>query len=226
MVKDLVFAAWAPDLSIWTPWVKPVLFAHLTEWNSESVPPMQIDTHRFDFVQPGAGGAIVVDLPAEASVLAGLVLAGKGFRPVPLYNALPGPANVIDLTGILSALVMGAEHLEKLQLPGDAPPAFLLDARRRGEGADLLPGRFDNRSVSLPTDFPSANLLLSRGIRRALLIQQIELTRRRIWHTRCADGRMRASKSTRRGSISKRPRCASTSRSLRTFAASRTTCSQ
>ena len=30
---------------------------------------------------------------------------------------------------------------------------------------------FDNRSISLPTDFPSANLLLSRGIRRIILVQ-------------------------------------------------------
>jgi hypothetical protein len=33
------------------------------------------------------------------------------------------------------------------------------------------PGDFDNRSISLPTDFPSSNFLLSRGIRRVVLVQ-------------------------------------------------------
>ena len=33
------------------------------------------------------------------------------------------------------------------------------------------PPAFDNRSVSLPTDFPSANLLLSYGVRRVVLVQ-------------------------------------------------------
>jgi hypothetical protein len=36
----------------------------------------------------------------------------------------------------------------------------------------MTPGRFDNRSVSLPTDFPSGNLILSKGIRRAIVVQR------------------------------------------------------
>jgi hypothetical protein len=48
----------------------------------------------------------------------------------------------------------------------------MLDANRRvGSGLSLHPGMFDNRSVSLPTDFPSANLLMSRSIKRAILVQ-------------------------------------------------------
>ena len=53
----------------------------------------------------------------------------------------------------------------------ESPPAFLLDANRRGEGSAATPGRFDNRSVSFTTDFPSATFLAAHGIRRALLIQ-------------------------------------------------------
>ena len=54
--------------------------------------------------------------------------------------------------------------------PGSLPP-FLMAAK--GDTAVVAPARgmFDNRSISLPTDFPSANLLLSRGIRRIVLIQ-------------------------------------------------------
>jgi hypothetical protein len=132
-------------------------------------------TRDFSFAPLRADQAIVVDLPGEVGIMAALVLAGAGYRPVPLYNALPGDSNVIDMTGILMGLLNTADHLASLTIAADAPPAFLLDARRRGEGASVAPGMFDNRSISLPTDFPSANFLLSRGIRRALLIQQDRL---------------------------------------------------
>src|SRR5262249_14537738 len=63
--------------------------------------------------------------------------------------------------------------LDHLNVPYDSPPAFLLDAHRRsGTGIAMNPGDFDNRSVSLPTDLPSANMLLSCGIRKAILIQE------------------------------------------------------
>jgi len=47
-----------------------------------------------------------------------------------------------------------------------------LDANRRGEGISVMPGRFDNRSVSFTTDFPSALFLINHGIHRALLVQR------------------------------------------------------
>ena len=34
-----------------------------------------------------------------------------------------------------------------------------------------VPGRFDNRSISFPTDFPSANFLLAHGVERVVLVQ-------------------------------------------------------
>ena len=37
--------------------------------------------------------------------------------------------------------------------------------------SEIEAGDFDNRSISFPTDFPSANLLLSRNIKRAVLMQ-------------------------------------------------------
>src|SRR6202011_6398096 len=50
--------------------------------------------------------------------------------------------------------------------------ARMLDANRRTGIGTPLPGRFDNWSVSLPSDFPSANLLLHKGVCRALLVQE------------------------------------------------------
>jgi hypothetical protein len=79
---------------------------------------------------------------------------------------------LVDVTPIQRELAKGAKFLQKLSLPLEAPPAFLLDARREAGGAIGSPGRFDNRWVVLPQDFPSANLLLSRGLRTCLLIQE------------------------------------------------------
>jgi hypothetical protein len=71
----------------------------------------------------------------------------------------------------MAGLWNGAALLTAQFFPEDAPPAFLLDAGRRGwRPADIR--SFDNRSLSFPTDFPSANTLLSYGIRRVLLIQE------------------------------------------------------
>jgi hypothetical protein len=102
---------------------------------------------------------------------------------VPLYNAVPwpsgatynlpvGPGAAVELRPVVEALEAGVPVLRSVGLAIDAPPAFLMDAHRRhGSGRVIAPGMFDNRSVSLPTDFPSANLLLSRGIKRVALVQ-------------------------------------------------------
>jgi hypothetical protein len=107
-----------------------------------------------------------------------LVLAEAGFRPVPLFNGARGPASlniggtaVIDNDAILVWLLRGVETLQRCQLPDDAPPAFLLDSRRQPPAFNASPGRFDNRWMVFPQDFPSASFLRSQGISRVLLIQ-------------------------------------------------------
>lgn len=179
MTRDEIFNAWAPPDSRWSPWVKPVLFATiqpppfaapLPEWEAAWAPP------------PSDNVALVIDLPGVDGVAAGLALAARGYQPVPLYNSVPGPTpflnptgmltatSLIDVAPIVTALSSGAEQLQATHLP-DGPPVFLLDANRRGEGQVFTPGRFDNRSISFVTDFPSANFLLAHGIRRAILVQ-------------------------------------------------------
>jgi hypothetical protein len=122
--------------------------------------------------------ALVVDLPGPVSVRLGLTLAAAGYRPVPLFNACPPPAEgepnaaVVPVEPILVALAAGAERLRASPPPADAPPAFLLDADRQTARRDLTPGAFDNRSVVFPTDFPSAARLTAHGIRRALLVRE------------------------------------------------------
>jgi hypothetical protein len=208
MTEAEIFKVWAPPLGVWSPWCKPVLFAHLyvgdeyDEYYDERFSDEDYDDDDHDYddddhdpeAPPDSPAvpklaleldgvpsstervAIVVDLPGAMSVNAGLILAERlGYRPVPLFNAAP-PAPPytsaqVDVRGTMEALLRGTETLAKLPIDADAPPVFLLDAHRR-HGADGLPNEsFDNRSVSFPTDFPSANRLLSRGIRSALVIQ-------------------------------------------------------
>jgi hypothetical protein len=116
--------------------------------------------------------ALVLDLPGAEGVAVGVALARRGYRPVPLYNAHPGPAgaSAIDVASIAAALVAAVAPLRMAKIPLDTPPAFLLDANRRYGARVLWPGMFDNRSVSFPTDFPSGAMLVSRGIRRAILV--------------------------------------------------------
>ncbi|HEX8911900.1 MAG TPA: hypothetical protein VF796_06040, partial [Humisphaera sp.] len=187
MTISEVFAAWAPDGGPWSPWAKPVLFAHLpavTTYDG-SVAAAQAgpsaSTPMLPPLPPADGRtAIIVDLPGAQSLSAGLALAAARYRPVPLYNAVPPPTNalgtpaeaVVDVTPLLAGLRPGAAALTASPPPDDAPPAFLLDRRRRGEGVVVLnAGRFDNRSVALETDFPSGVLLRSRGVERAVVLQ-------------------------------------------------------
>jgi hypothetical protein len=76
----------------------------------------------------------------------------------------------VDVRSIARALVSGSTRVA-VTLHQDSPPAFLIDWDRRGNGVKPTPGRFDNRSVSFTTDFPSGALLRAKGIRRVVLVQ-------------------------------------------------------
>jgi hypothetical protein len=182
MNKEQVYSIWAPDESPWSRWAKPVLFAHL---DSSEISATE-DAGDVSWAPPPGGDvALVLDLPGAEGVLAGVALAGRGYRPVPLYNAVPLPSGesfinpindkplaAVNVRPILVALKEGSEKLGSLSLPSNAPPAFLLDANRRGGERKMERGEFDNRSLSFATDFPSANYLASHGIQRVLLIQK------------------------------------------------------
>ena len=196
MNKEEIFSIWAPEASCWSPWVKPVLFAYMDTMATDpshsetpgapaSVPALETawDTSWVPAVE--ARSALVLDLPGAEGVLLGLELAMRGYRPVPVYNAVPLPSGepqVDSLTGrpvaavqvlpILVALRGGAAILGQIPLPPDAPPVFLLDAHRRGEGRKMLPDEFDNRSVCFTTDFPSANFLAAQRIGPVILAQR------------------------------------------------------
>lgn len=172
-VSETAFAAWAPDQSPWSLWAKPVLFAGLgsVDRPTTAQTPRAVDVSRFP--DPRERTAIVVDLPGRTGTELGLALAGEGYRPVPLYNCCMGKGAAVNVEPIERALLAGAEELPHLRIRDDAPPVFLLDANRM-EGPAPKPGRFDNRWLVFPQDFPSATYLRSRGIGRALLVQERE----------------------------------------------------
>lgn len=183
MIKEEIFAIWAPENSVWSTWAKPVLFAHM---GSALAPPANATPLPDATWAPAASEkfALVLDLPGDEAVWVSVSLAGHGYRPVPLYNALPLPSDAlildstqrsvaaINVTPILTALQQTAPQLLSQAVPSDAPPCFLLDSRRRGDGLTVEPEQFDNRSVSFTTDFPSANFLLTHGVERVLLVQR------------------------------------------------------
>jgi hypothetical protein len=180
MTREELFDAWAPAGGPWSDWAKPVLFAH---W-PRPLPDVPADVPAFDLSwvpRPDEPAALVIDLPGAESVRLGLAVAGAGagYRPVPLFNAVPPPAvesptpgpAVVPVEPILAALIRGADRLRESAPPADAPPAFLLDADRQTPTRDLAPGAFDNRSVVFVTDFPSAVRLAAHGVRRAVLVR-------------------------------------------------------
>ena len=172
MTRDAIFSLWAPAGATWSAWVKPVLFAKLPEGAIGSYEPLGAPD--VGWAPPADGKtAVVVDLPGDTSVAMGVALAEIGYRPIPLYNSVPGPAPVVEMGGVAAEILRGTDRLRELRLPLDAPPAFLLDSRRRLGARAAEPGMLDNRSVSLPTDFPSANLLMNKGFRNCVLVQRM-----------------------------------------------------
>jgi hypothetical protein len=178
-LNEDIFAVWAPDDSPWSVWVKPVLFVDAVAGDDSTFTPNPALAARYP--RPDDASALVLDLPGRASAELGLALATRGYRPVPLYNGGNGAGAAIDVTAIMVALGAGARDLARLSVPEDATPAFLLDSdRMKGPAPD--PGRFDNRWLVFPQDFPSAAFLRSRGIRRALVIQEGDAPREDLAH--------------------------------------------
>lgn len=168
MLNEEAYTAWAPDDSPWSVWAKPVLFADMVHiaWGAATGPD---DALIARFPAPDQRTAVVIDVAGERSVMLGVGLARRGYRPVPLYNATKGANQLVDVTSIAEALARGAGALKQMSIPRDAPPAFLLDSQRMK--GDPKPLRFDNRWMVFPQDFPSATFLRAHGIERVLVVQ-------------------------------------------------------
>lgn len=161
-----LYAAWAPETSPWSAWAKPVLFASMQRLLALPASPAPAPTATA--MPPAAPGrAWVIDLDGPDAVAVGAALA-PGAWPVPLFNGVPDLRAVIDLGPTLAALRAAASALPIAR--AEAPPAFLLDARRMRPARVPMPGDFDNRWQVTPQDFPSDRRLLAAGVTEVVLV--------------------------------------------------------
>lgn len=172
MTEQEIYDLWAPLDVPWSPWAKPVLFTQLERAIAGSGTMLA-----GRIAWPGAPDlaaqrlALILDLPGEQATAIGLQLVAAGYRPVPLFNTSHGFNAVVPTQDIITALSRGGELLAQTQLPPQAPPVFLLDADRMREHGGVLPGKYDNRWLVFPQDFPSASFLKSQQIAGAVLVQ-------------------------------------------------------
>ncbi len=162
----VTYSIWAPDGALWTAWAKPVLFALPPPGGADFAE--EIDSRWL--LAADYSTMIIVDLPGERGVREGLSLARLGYRPVPLYNGVAGPAghSLLDVDGIARALFAGADELAQAPLRPDSPPAFLLDSKRMSDAGNKQ-GKYDNRWCVFPQDMPSAAFLMKNGIKRVIV---------------------------------------------------------
>lgn len=175
-----VFDAWAPADVPWSAWAKPTLFVERSTAGGvappgaaaadarHQQPPMQSRELGWPEHLPPRS-AIVLEMPGVLSIEAGLALRDKGYWPVPLFNATSGPNAYVDVGAIARGLREGASSLRGSRDP-EVLPCFLLDAHRCPPGVGGAAGRYDNRSIVFPQDFPSATLLRSRGIEQVVVV--------------------------------------------------------
>ena len=189
MTGKELFEIWAPNDSIWAQWVSPALFAQIDYAKADN--PSQADVPELPWHEQKArpDTAVVIDLPGADSIRLALALAQRGYRPVPIINASPGPFGlqlnllsqpnrltpsavvVLDMSYLVREIGDGTPRMRALTLTSDAPPAFVLDSLRLKGTNPLRDDMFDNRWMVFPQDFPSANFLAERKIKRVTVVQ-------------------------------------------------------
>jgi len=186
MKGRLAFQKWAPKGARWTDWVRPVPFVlidtdgRLGTMTNPTIP----NVNYIEGVHKDT--AIFLDLPGYESVKEGLALASLGWRPIPLYNGTneqPGAMALVDNHTIESALLWGATELQKIKIPTDAPPVFLLDSYRTHRHK-MNVSVFDNSWDIYPQDIPSAEYFLRHGINKIIVRgNSIQIDLQRILYT-------------------------------------------
>jgi hypothetical protein len=166
--KLTVFQQWAPEDNQWSAWVKPVLFASLTNKDFSGVNISELPDCQY-VSQLYRKSAIIIDLEGENSILEGLSLAQKGYFPVPLFNCCKAPGMLIDVSVLSKYLVAGGQFLKDNRVRYDASPIFILDSRRMNFSNIIKEGRFDNRWCLVPQDMPSGKHLKDAGFDNILV---------------------------------------------------------
>jgi hypothetical protein len=165
--QEDAYRIWTPEESPWSPWAKPLLFAHMSPVPPAVVQPLE--AVNVDWAPSPGKSALVVDVDGVVSVAMGAALAARGYWPVPLFNGCPGSGEIVPVEPIVNALTFATETLRGLRPRAAAPPAFLLDVRRVTGASASTPGRFDNRWAVLVQDLPSAARLAEHGLEQVVV---------------------------------------------------------
>jgi hypothetical protein len=170
MEASVLYRIWAPANSVWSKWATPALFGPVPP--QDLPPPARngaLAKNLSSFV-PQDAIAVFIDLPADLSIEAALLMAERGYRPVPVINAVFGESAAIDMPQVFRALCAWTPILSRLPIAQNAQPAFFID---RNRAKDVLhPHELDNRWLIFQEDLPSAEFLIEQGIREILLIQE------------------------------------------------------
>lgn len=172
MTNKEIFQVWAPAGKKWVDWVRPVPFVEMSE-HSKNYNLSIFEMPAIDFLhEEFKDAAMIVDLPGAESVMEGLALAKAGYRPIPIYNGTieqPGARATVDNQTVGVALEWGAKILAEIDIPDDAPPAFLTDSNRLN-WFKMDVTMFDNSWDVYPQDIPSADYLLDSGIGKIIIV--------------------------------------------------------
>lgn len=160
-----LYQRWTAERLLWTRWTKPVVFMGITDEQPGAFSQLK----KAPWAKYRRRRAVIVDLPGEKSVEAGLTAALSGYCPVLLFNGVNGgSSSIVPMRNLVQSVVDGAYAFDKNRIADDANPVFLLDGKRLTK-IKRKSGKFDNRWCVVPQDFPSANLLLEHGIREILV---------------------------------------------------------
>ena len=180
--KDL-YRIWAPDESIWSRWVSPALFAPIECMHGTGASTPALASLTWPEVSTLSQAAAVIDLPGADAIRFAIALARRGYRPVPVINASPGPSSLpfsrssagnksLDLNALANEICAATFFLQNLSLPPTSLPAFILDSKRLSGDKEASKEIYDNRWMVFPEDFPSAAFMIERGIKQVILVQQ------------------------------------------------------
>ena len=171
MTGKEIYKIWAPTEAKWVDWVRPVPFVGI----NESFEGYEVDEFlipKINYIkEPISDMAIIIDLPGNNSIKEGIALAKIGFRPIPIYNGTDeqnGATATVDNRAIKMGLIKGALELKKIEIPDNAPPAFLLDTNRMNR-YKMDQSVFDNSWDIYAQDLPSAEYFLKNGINKMIV---------------------------------------------------------
>lgn len=180
----LLYQIWAPEVSAWSKWVSPSFFAQIECGEHYASTSSNVPSLGWPESYMGSQSAVVVDLPGAESIRYGIALAKRRYRPIIINNASPGPSrrdmilgatsnSTYNLLALANEICATRSILQALNLPPNAPPAFILDSRRLKGDQAMRKVLFDNRWMVFPQDFPTASYLTERGIKKVMVVQEM-----------------------------------------------------